>query len=85
MARVPEGRKQDITNIGEALMSLEFREIPRRVHAFLERVGIEVKAGQTISSVLARELKGAMGYRVPEGQRLVVNITIRARLEDAEA
>ena len=66
-------------------MSWQFEEIPRRVIAFLERVGIEVKAGETIGQVLARELKGQLGYAVPAGKRLVVTVTIRAELLEAEA
>lgn len=65
-------------------MSWQFETIPKRVVAFLERVGIEVQAGQTLGSALARELKGAVGYTVPMGKKLVVSVTIRASLEDVE-
>ena len=65
-------------------MSWQFEEIPRRVIAFLERVGIEVKAGEAVGAVLARELKGQLGYVVPAGKRILVTVTIRAELLEAE-
>jgi len=66
-------------------MSWQFEEIPKRVVAFLERVGITAQAGESIGAALARELKAQLGYVVPAGKKVVLSVTIRAELLDVEA